>query len=84
MISFSEPRALFGLIVLPILILFYMWRAQHSRQVVSSTWLWQEVMARFSHRPTRRLPLRDPLLLLQLLAALLLVLFLAGPRAGHT
>ena len=83
MISFSEPRALFGLIVLPILILFYMWRARHVRQVVSSTWLWQEVMARFSHRPTRRLPLRDPLLLLQLLAALLLVLFLAGPRAGH-
>lgn len=83
MISFSEPRALFGLIVLPILVLFYMWRAQHTRQVVSSTWLWQEVMARFSHRPTRRLPLRDPLLLLQLLAALLLVLFLAGPRAGH-
>ncbi|HVA91604.1 MAG TPA: VWA domain-containing protein [Chloroflexota bacterium] len=84
MISFSQPQALFGLVVLPILLLFYMWRARHSRQVISSIWLWQEAVARFSHRPTRRLPLRDPLLLLQLLAALLLVLFLAGPRAGHT
>lgn len=82
--SFSQPFALFGLLLLPILVLFYMWRAQHSRQVVSSTWLWTEALARFSHKPTRQLPLRDPLLLLQLLAALLLVFYLAGPRAGHS
>ncbi|MGH2345969.1 MAG: vWA domain-containing protein, partial [Chloroflexota bacterium] len=78
------PYALFGLLLLPILVIFYMWRARHTRQVVSSTWLWAEAMARFSHKPTRQLPLRDPLLLLQLLAALLLVFYLAGPRAGHT
>ncbi len=84
MIGFSQPDALFGLILLPVIILFYMWRAQHSRQVVSSTWLWAEAVARFSHKPTRQLPMRDPLMLLQLLAALLLVLYLSGPRFGHT
>ncbi len=82
--SFSQPAALFGLILLPVIILFYMWRAQHSRQVVSSTWLWAEAVARFSHKPTRQLPIRDPLMLLQLLAALLLTLYLSGPRLGHT
>jgi hypothetical protein len=60
-----------------------MWRAQHQRQVVSSTWLWAEALARFSHQPTRRLPLRDPLLLLQLLAVLVLTALFAGPRISQ-
>lgn len=77
--SLAHPAALAGLILLPLIAALYMWRAQHQRQVVASTWLWVEVQARFSHRPTRRLPLREPLLILQLLAALGLTLLLAGP-----
>jgi Ca-activated chloride channel family protein len=82
-VSFAQPLALFGLLLLPVIVLFYMWRAQHQRQVVSSTWLWAEALARFSHQPTRHLPLRDPLLLLQLLAVLTLTALFAGPRIAQ-
>ncbi|MDB5076033.1 MAG: conserved hypothetical rane protein [Chloroflexi bacterium] len=78
--SFAQPLALFGLLFVPLIILFYLLRSQHQRQVISSTWLWAEALERFSHRPARRLPLREPLLLLQLLAVLVLTLFFAGPR----
>ena len=77
--SFAHPYALLGLLLVPLLLVFYMWRAQHQRRVVSSTWLWQEALARFTHHPTRRLPLREPLLLLQILGALVLTALLAGP-----
>jgi len=77
--SFAHPDALLGLLLVPLLLIFYMWRAQHQRRVVSSTWLWQEALARFTHHPTRRLPLREPLLLLQILATLVLTALLAGP-----
>ena len=81
--SVTNPLALFGLLLLPLIVLLYMWRARHQRQIVSSTWLWVEVQARFSHQPRRRLPLREPLLLLQLLAALALTLLLAGPALSR-
>lgn len=81
--SLTHPAALLGLLLLPLIIALYMWRAQHQRQIVSSTWLWSEVQARFSHQPARRRPLRDPLLILQLLAALALTLLLAGPAFGQ-
>jgi hypothetical protein len=77
--SIAHPAALFGLLLLPLIAILYMWRARHQRQVVSSTWLWAEAQARFSHQPSRRMPLREPLLILQLLAALALTLLLAGP-----
>lgn len=82
--SLSQPIALCGLLLIPILILLHFWRAQHRRQVVSSTWLWVAAMAHISQQPTRRLPLRDPLLLLQLLAALALTLLLAGPTLARS
>ena len=81
--SFAHPDALLGLLLVPLLLVFYMWRAQHQRRVVSSTWLWQEALARFTHHPTRRLPLREPLLLLQILATLVLTALLAGPTLGR-
>ena len=84
--SFGQPLALLGLLVLPLLVALYLWRARHRRQMVSSTWLWSEALAQVSHQPTRRLPVREPLLLLQLLAAALLSLLLAAPhldRATH-
>lgn len=82
--SFDQPLALLGLLVLPLLVALYLWRAQHRRQVVSSTWLWSEALAQVSHQPIRRLPVREPLLLLQLLAAALLSLLLAAPHLDRT
>jgi hypothetical protein len=82
--SLSHPAALFGLLLIPLLILLHFWRAQHRRQVVSSTWLWAEALAHISQQPTRRLPLRDPLLLLQLLAAVALTALLTGPTLARS
>jgi Aerotolerance regulator N-terminal/von Willebrand factor type A domain len=79
-VSFAQPFALLGLLCVPLIIAFYLWRARHLRHVVSSTFLWTEALAQFSHRPSRRLPLRDPLLLLQILAVVLLTMLFAGPR----
>ncbi len=81
--SFTQPLALFGLLLVPLLISFYMWRARHRRQYVSSTWLWSEALADYSHTPHHRLPLREPLLALQLLAVLLLTFLFAGPRLSE-
>jgi Ca-activated chloride channel family protein len=81
--SLSQPLALFGLLLIPLLIVLHLWRAQHRRQVVSSTWLWAEALAHISQQPTRRLPLRDPLLLLQLLTALALTALLVGPTLAR-
>ena len=81
--SFTQPFALLGLLLVPLLVSLYMWRARHRRHYVSSTWLWSEALATFSHTPSRRLPLREPLLLLQLLAVLLLTGLFAGPRLAE-
>ena len=81
--SFTQPFALLGLLFVPVLISFYMWRARHRRQYVSSTWLWSEAVATISHTPHRHLPLREPLLLFQLLAVLLLTMLFAGPRLSE-
>ena len=81
--SFTQPFALLGLLLLPVLVSFYMWRARHRRHSVSSTWLWGEALANFSHTPHRHLPLREPLLVLQLLAVLLLTVLFAGPRLSE-
>ncbi len=81
--SFTQPFALLGLLLAPLLISFYMWRARHRRQAVSSTWLWSEALATISHTPHRHLPFREPLLLFQLIAVLLLTFLFAGPRLSE-
>ena len=81
--SFTQPYALLGLLLLPVLVSLYMWRARHRRHFVSSTWLWGEAVANLSHSPRRSLPLREPLLLFQLLAVLLLTFLFAGPRLAE-
>ena len=81
--SFTQPYALLGLLLVPVLISLYMWRARHRRHYVSGTWLWSEALANFSHTPSHRLPLREPLLIFQLLAALLLTVLFAGPRLAE-
>jgi len=82
-VSFAQPAALLGLLLVPVIVALYLWRVLHERHVVSSTWLWTEAMAQFSHKPHRRLPLREPLLLLQIMAVLVLTLVVAGPRVAH-
>lgn len=73
------PAALaFGLII-PIILLFYFMRPKRQERVIGSTLLWQQAMQELqASRPWQRLRL-TPLLLLQLLAAIVIVLVLTRP-----
>lgn len=73
------PAALaFGLII-PIILLLYFMRPKRQVRVVGSTLLWQQALQDLqASRPWQRLRI-TPLLLLQLLAALIIVLILARP-----
>src|SRR5579872_3303814 len=73
------PAALaFGLII-PIILLLYFMRPKRQERVVGSTLLWQQALQNLqASRPWQRLRI-TPLLLLQLLAALVVVLILARP-----
>jgi hypothetical protein len=73
------PAALaFGAII-PIILLLYFMRPKRQERVVSSTLLWQQALQDLqASRPWQRLRI-TPLLLLQLLAALVVVLVLARP-----
>ena len=78
--SFAVPAALWGLLVLPVIVLLYMLRTRRQDLPVSTLLLWQRARQELAaHRPVRRFE-RSLLLLLQLLAALLLVLALARPQ----
>ena len=69
--TFLVPiAALFALLV-PVIVLFYILRAQYERIPVPSTWLWRNVVRDTEGRPTWRPPIRNILLLLQILIALL-------------
>jgi hypothetical protein len=73
------PAALaFGLII-PIILLFYFMRPKRQERVIGSTLLWQQAMQELqASRPWQRLRL-TPLLLLQLIAAIVIVLVLTRP-----
>src|SRR5205085_3669891 len=73
------PAALAFGIIMPIILLLYFMRPKRQERIVSSTLLWQQALQdlRASH-PWQRLRI-TPLLLLQLLAALVIVLVLARP-----
>jgi hypothetical protein len=77
--AFLNPLALFGFgLMIPVLLL-YMLRLRRREVVVSSTFLWQQVVRdREANTPWQRLR-RNLLLLLQLLILALLVLALARP-----
>ena len=78
--SVAVPGALWGLLVLPMIVLLYMLRTRRQDLPVSSLLLWQRARRDLAaHRPVRRFE-RSLLLLLQLLAAVLLVLALARPQ----
>ena len=80
--SFAAPGALWGLLVLPLIVLLYMLRTRRQHVPQSTLILWQRARRDLAaQRPARRLE-RSLLLLLQLLAVTLLVLALARPRVA--
>jgi Ca-activated chloride channel homolog len=73
------PWALVFLVLLPLIIVFYLLKQKKEQRVLSSTMLWQRVLAdTISQTPWQRLRY-NLLLLLQLLLVLLLVLALVRP-----
>jgi Ca-activated chloride channel family protein len=77
--SLLIPAALAFGIIIPIILLLYFMRPRRQERVVSSTLLWQQALEDLrASQPWQRLRI-TPLLLLQLLAALVIVLVLARP-----
>jgi Ca-activated chloride channel family protein len=77
--SLLIPAALAFSIIIPIILLFYFMRPRRQERVVSSTMLWQQAMQDLqASRPWQRLRI-TPLLLLQILAAIVIVLVLSRP-----
>lgn len=77
--SLLIPAALAFSIIIPIILLLYFMRPKRQERTVSSTLLWQQALQDLqASRPWQRLRI-TPLLLLQLLAALVLALVLARP-----
>ncbi len=77
--SLLQPIALFFLLTLPLIALFYMLRVQRQDVIVSSLLLWRELKEEASERLTWRPPVRNVLLILQLIIAALLAFALARP-----
>jgi len=73
------PAALAFSAIIPIILLFYFMRPKRQEHVVGSTLLWKQALQDIqASRPWQRLRI-TPLLLLQLLAAIVIVLILARP-----
>ncbi len=73
------PAALAFAIIIPIILLFYFMRPKRQERMIGSTLLWQQTLQDLqASRPWQRLRI-TPLLLLQLLAALIVVFVLARP-----
>jgi hypothetical protein len=73
------PAALAFSIIIPVILLLYFMRPKRQERVVSSTLLWQQALQDLqASRPWQRLRI-TLLLLLQLLAAIVIVLVLARP-----
>src|SRR5579883_1179345 len=77
--NFLVPAALAFAAIIPIILLLYFMRPKRQERVVGSTLLWQQALQDLqASRPWQRLRI-TPLLLLQLLAAIFIVLVLTRP-----
>lgn len=77
--SLLVPAAFAFSAIIPIILLFYFMRPKRQERVVGSTLLWKQALQDMqASRPWQRLRI-TPLLLLQLLAAIIIVLVLARP-----
>jgi len=74
-----QPGALGFLVLIPVIVLFYILRAQHQQQRIPSTLFWRNISSDLEGRPSWRMPLRNLLLLLQILIVALLTFGLARP-----
>src|SRR2546421_677350 len=73
------PAALAFSLIIPIILLFYFMRPKRQERVVGSTLLWQQALQDLqASRPWQRLRI-TPLLILQLLAAIIIILVLTRP-----
>jgi len=77
--SFLLPAALGFLALVPVIILFYILRAQHQQRRVPSIRFWRQITSDLEGRPSRRIPLLSLLLLMQILVVAALALALARP-----
>ena len=78
------PAALAFALIIPIILLLYFMRPKRQQRTIASTLLWQQALQDMqASRPWQRLHL-TPLLLLQLLAALFIVLVLIRPAIFTT
>src|SRR3984893_6144746 len=77
--SLLIPAALAFALIIPVILLFYFMRPKRQERVVGSTLLWQQSLQDLqASRPWQRLRV-TPLLLLQILAAMVIVLVLTRP-----
>jgi len=77
--SLLVPAALAFGIIIPIILVFYFMRPKRQERTIGSTLLWQQALQDLqASRPWQRLRI-TPLLLLQLLAAIFIVLVLSRP-----
>src|SRR5215469_12623668 len=77
--SLLVPAAFAFSAIIPIILLLYFMRPKRQERIVGSTLLWKQALQDIqASRPWQRLRI-TPLLLLQLLAALVIVLILARP-----
>lgn len=77
--QFFNPLALGFAIIIPLIILLYLLKPRRQEMVISSTYLWEQVLKDIeASNPWQRLK-KNLLLLLQLLAAVLLVVALTRP-----
>ena len=89
--SILVPAALAFSVIIPIILVLYFMRPRRQPRTVGSTLLWQQAMQDLqASRPWQRLRI-TPLLLLQLLAALIIILvltrpaiFISSPISGNT
>jgi Ca-activated chloride channel family protein len=78
-VTLLSPLALLFLASVPVIVLFYILRARYERIEVPSTLLWRNVIRDTEGRPTWRPPIRNILLLLQILFALVAAFALTRP-----
>jgi hypothetical protein len=81
-VSFAAPWALLGLLALPAIVALHLWRRRLIERRVAGLFLWAGEAAPAPAGRVRTPLRRTASLLLELLAAALLVLLLAGPRLG--
>jgi hypothetical protein len=74
-----QPSALWALTAVPVIVLFYVLRPRHRRQIVPSVRLWKQLPSDLEGRPRWRLPVTSLLLITQVLIASGLAFALARP-----